>query len=362
MKNKRVTIFIGSLSGGGAERVACNLANYLSRRQYYIDVVTMSDTKASYGLNENVKEIALLSDKEKTNKIKDNLVRNERLKKYIKENQDVSCYIVMLPITIFMLARLRRMIPGKTIIAERCNPDSYSLLVKMMMRYAAKRCDLLVVQTKEIGNWYKDVKNKIIIPNAINKDVVMPERREVLKKIVAVGRLTKQKNYPMLIKGFYEFQKKHPEYILEIYGQGQEKEELERLVREYGISKKVKFLGYVSNVSERIADAKCFVMTSNYEGMPNALIEAMCMGLPCIATDCDGGGAKALILNDKNGVLIPKNDVDELVGKMNRIVEDDDFAKKIAENAKELKNQLSYDKIYAEWEKAIANNEGIKNG
>ena len=121
--------------------------------------------------------------------------------------------------------------------------------------------------------------------------------------------------------------------------------------REVGMSIN-NFKGYVENISKEIYNAKAFVMTSNFEGMPNALIEAMCIGLPCISTDCDGGGAKDLIDNNSNGILINKNNDIELVNAMEKIL-DDDFSNLISKNSKTLAKRLSYDKIYGEWEKYI---------
>lgn len=353
MSRKRIVFFIGGLSGGGAERVTCNLANYFLGRGYNVDVITMSDEPAGYCLDKSVQRIILLKKNERKNKICDNLLRNKRLKKYVKDNQDVSCYIVMLPITIFMLARLKKYTKSKVIMAERCNPGTYNLAVRMMMRHASKRCNGIVVQTKEIGDWYSGVRKKYIIPNAINEDVALPERTKNEKRIVAVGRLTKQKNYPMMIKAFSEFNKKRPDYILEIYGQGAEEKKIRKMIVKYGLDDKVRLKGYVKNVSEQIVNATCFVMTSDYEGMSNALIEAMCLGLPCIATDCNGGGARALIKNNENGILIEKENVGGLNKALDRIVENSDFADTLSKNALRLKNELNCDKIYSRWNETV---------
>ena len=119
----------------------------------------------------------------------------------------------MLPITIYLLVRLKKYIRGKVIISERNNPSTYKLYEKLIMKYASKRCDGLVVQTKVIGEWYSKNKNQIVIPNAVNKDISFSERKssDLKDKIVAVGRLDKQKNYPMLLEGFKIFSSKHPE-------------------------------------------------------------------------------------------------------------------------------------------------------
>ena len=344
----KITFFISSLTGGGAERVTSNLANYLVENNYDVTIITMSDVQDTYKKNKNIKRVYLINKNERKNKVKDFILRYKRLKKYVKNNQDVDCYIVMLPETIFMLSSLKKYISGKLIISERVNPKSYKFLKKIIMRYSAKKCDGLVVQTGEIGKWYKN-KNKIVIPNAINKNIIMKKSADSEKKIVAVGRLEKQKNYPMLIKAFNIFSKKYPDYILEIYGVGNEEKKLKQMVNEYKLQDKIIFKGYVNNISEHIYNSSIFVITSNFEGISNSLIEAMCIGLPCISTDCDGGGARELIKNNENGILIPKNDVLKLVQSMEKIIENPDFAKFISNNAKMLNNTLSYEKIYSKW-------------
>lgn len=346
---RRITLFIGSLSGGGAERVTCNLANYLNENGYKVDVITMSNAHDTYILNGGVNRFNLLDEKERAGKIYNLKIRKKRLKEYVIKNQDVSCYVVMLPITIFMLIRLKKLTGSKMIISERNNPSSYKLYEKIIMKYAAKKCDGLVVQTEEIGKWYKNIKNKVVIPNAINRDIIFPERSAVEKKIVSVSRLEKQKNIPMLIEGFARFHKKYSDYILEIYGKGSLEGELEELVKKHDLNDKIKFMGYVDNVAERIANATCFVLTSNHEGMPNALIEAMCIGVPCIATDCDGGGSREIIEDGKNGILIEKNDVDGLLESLEYVIGNGRVSDQLGKDAKKLKIKLSYECIYKKW-------------
>ena len=345
----RITLLIGSLSSGGAERVVCNLANYLYDKGFRVDVLTLTNKNDNYSLNKGINRVCLLDATDDSNKIVNLFRRWSRLKRYVRENSDIECYITMLPLTIFMLTSLRKRINGKIIVSDRNNPASYKHIYRFMVNYGVRRCDGLVVQTKEISEWYKNVNNKIVIPNAINKDINISKRSAIEHRVVAVGRLEKQKNYPMIIKAFNRFNVKHPDYLLEIYGVGSEEKKLKKLIGEEGLDNKVRFIGYVKDVSERISNAACFLMASNYEGMPNALIESMCIGIPCIATDCDGGGARELIINMENGILIKKDAIDEMALSMNKIVEDEAFCKKISKNARMLKKKLDPEIIYEKW-------------
>lgn len=345
----KITFVISSLSGGGAERVTCNLANYFFEKGYSVDVVTFSNKNDTYRLSNGIDRFCLLDEADRKGRIHNIRAIRKELKRYVMTHCDVSCYVVMLPISSFLLARLRRHINGRIIVSDRVDPASYGLMNRFFMNYAVKRCDGLVVQTKSISDWYKNVKNRVVIPNAINKDIVLPLHKKTEKKFVAVGRLSRQKNYQMLIRAFEMFSFKYPDYVLEIYGQGGLEQELKSLVKEKGLAGKVKFMGYVKNVSERISNATCFVMSSNYEGMSNALIEAMCIGLPCVVTDCDGGGARELIKNGENGLLVEKGSSEKMAEKMIEVVENDGLRNMMVVNAKKMRDELDSERIYGKW-------------
>jgi glycosyltransferase involved in cell wall biosynthesis len=191
----------------------------------------------------------------------------------------------------------------------------------------------------------------IVIPNAINEEFVRETFRGLRKKkIVSAGRLTSQKNFALLIEGFAKIANKHPDYKLVIYGDGPQKGKLQRLTKDLGISEKVEFPGYVNDFGDYIIDASLFVMSSNFEGMPNALMEAMALGLPCISTDCPSGGPKFLIKNGINGFLIPVGDVDKLANIIDLVLSDKKLSQKVGENAYSILEELSNEKIYQNWE------------
>ena len=104
---------------------------------------------------------------------------------------------------------------------------------------------------------------------------------------------------------------------------------------------------------ERLEKASMFVLSSDYEGMPNALMEAMASGLPCVSTDCGGGGARFLVQNGDNGILIPQKDEVALASAMEKILSDESLSAKLGENARKLQETLAPEKIYGEWERFI---------
>ncbi len=348
-KPPRIVIINNHLIGGGAERVVCNLANYLCKKGYNINVVSAVGKKGSYALDEKINKTYLMDGFFSKRKIKYLHEKYKRFKQYIRTHRDVSCYIVMMPLNAFMITRIRRLTSASIIISERNDPSSHNIRERLMMRYATKRCDGLVVQTSTISQWYKNVKKKIVIPNAINNDMVFSSRKKIEKKIVTVARLEKQKNYPLLISAFSIFNKKHPEYVLEIYGQGSQEKMIKELIKKHNLVDKVRLMGFVEDVHSHISNAECFVLSSDYEGMPNALIEAMCIGLPCISTDCDGGGAKELIKHRKNGLLVQKGGINEMATAMTEIIENKKLRENLSTEAKKLKHELDREIIYDKW-------------
>ncbi len=354
--NMNITIFIGSLYGGGAERVACNLANYLVKRGHNVELLTMAESVKHYPFNLNISNMILLKNIERHGFLRNLFIRLFRLKKYLLSHQ-VDCYVVMLPITTIILLCMRRLTNAIIIASERVDPSSYSVLKRFFLKKLAQRADRFIFQTDIIRQWYGGtVENKkaFVIPNAVNSDFIRPSflgKRS--KTIVSVGRLTNQKNFSLLIKSFAQVHKTYPEYDLVIYGEGPLKKDLIGLSINLNIDDKVFLPGQVENIAEKMESATMFVLSSDYEGMPNALMEAMALGLPCVATNCKGGGARFLIESGINGILIPANDENSLVLAMIKILEDNVLANNLGKNARMIINKFDSNVIYEKWEKCI---------
>lgn len=229
---------------------------------------------------------------------------------------------------------------------------------------AVQKADGIVFQTKNAAKFYcksnRHIKDYVIIPNAIRNKYQIKTVTKRRKVIVAVGRLTAQKNYELLISAFYEFQKKYGGYELEIYGEGKLESKLKKKTKKLKIDNKVHFKGFVKNVSDKIYDAEMYILASNYEGIPNSLIEAMSIGVPVISTNCDGGGAELLINNGVNGILIEKNNVEQMIKAMTYYIAYPEIAKKYSEAAKYSIRKFNPDVIYDRWEEYIKNYQGKK--
>ena len=200
-------------------------------------------------------------------------------------------------------------------------------------------------------------KRGVVIPNPIFVNGEVPnvpfEERE--KTVVSVGRLdNEQKRYDVMLQAFKFFSAEHPEYTLKLYGRGSDEEQIKVWVREAGIADKVQFMGLSTQPMQDIAKDGMFLITSDYEGISNALLEAMAVGLPCVSTDHTPGGARLLIKDHENGLLAPVEDAKGLANAMCTFADDPALAKKCGENAKAVLTRFAPDRIIDMWEKYIA--------
>ena len=349
----KITIFMSALSGGGAERVTCNLANHFVAFGHEVEILTMGEDVPAEPLANGVKHTPLLTKKERGNALVNNAKRILRLRKYMKK-KTVDAYVVMLPVTTALMLHFSRLTKAPIIVSERADPKVYSEKIQKSLSRLASRASGFVFQTDEVAEWYephlKGVASKVI-PNAINPVFLRPAYEgEREKTVVAAGRLTKQKNFELLIRSFAQIAPKFPEYRLVIYGKGGLLESLKALAVELGVGERVEFPGYVDNMAETLERASMFVLSSDYEGMPNALMEAMASGLPVVSTDCGGGGARFLVRDGENGLLVPKGDENALAEAMEKVLSDQALAKTLGDNARQLQEMLAPERIYGEWE------------
>lgn len=366
LKNKKIVFCIDSLAKGGAERVVSILANKLVQSND-VSIITILDKKVEYELNSNIKLIEL--GKGKRN-IKSRVVRKMKyvlssiniLKKMKNSFKDLNPDIIIsfLPITCFfsIIANNRKY---KMILSDRNDPkQEYSnLIYNFFMKKLYPRVDGCVFQTEDAKEYFNDIidfdkTEWNIIFNPVNSDFKNCKEVNVRKKkIVSVGRLTEQKNMELLINAFSKIYKEFPEYSLTIYGEGDKRIDLEERIKELQLTEKVFLPGITNNIKSEIYDASLFVMSSNYEGMPNALIEAMVLGLPVISTDCPCGGPRMLIENTKNGYLVNVGNEHELSETMKLILSEDELRENIGKEAKKIIDLVDIDVINREWQNFI---------
>ena len=355
----RVAFCLGGLEKGGAERVVCNLSNYLISQGIEVCILLTKLDSIQYSLDKKVEIIELDSRKYNTFAFRNFQIINKMRKELNSINPDIIISFLQEPtFRVLLLKKFNKKIKKMPLIVSLRNDplNSFNGLRGKLLLKLYPSSDGFVFQTKKVQDFfeYKIKSKSVVIPNPLDP-VFFCEKYEGKRenKIVSVGRLEEQKNYPLLLKAFSMFHKNNKNFHLHIYGDGTLKEKLKRIVSDYKLDNFVHFEGNVGNIKERIQNAKLFVISSNYEGLSNSLMEALALGLPCISTDSSGGGALSLIQNKKNGILVPVNDEIKLYEAMSRVVNDAKLSEKLANNAWSSMKKYSCDNINKKWLKYI---------
>lgn len=344
---KRHIFFIGTLCNGGAERVVSILAGHMAEQGMDVEILTYYDKPVSYALDARVKHTVVEKMTGTGNKLK-NLFA---IRKYFKANAQVVISFLA-PFNIMAIAaNLGNGVP--MIVADRNDPTKVpsNAVLRKLRDFLYRFATGVVVQTHKNKAYFSKAvqKKSVVIYNPIDlKDhagIAVDLKKE--KKIVTAGRLMPQKNQEMMIQAFANVLKHHPDYQLVIYGEGPSRETLETLCKKLQVTENVLLPGNVSDIHERIKDAEIFVLSSDYEGMPNALIEAMCLGLPCISTKVSG--ATDLIKDHENGLLTDLRNQEQLEAAMMELIEDKVLAVKLGNHATTLNEELKVTKIMQEW-------------
>lgn len=337
-----------NLANGGAERVTAVLAEALARSGDTVTLVYMKDDDTLYPVGENVSVCKLFSTGLRLHRIAGKIFRLRRL---MKKNPQAT-FVAMLPFeTIYtFLASLG--LPCRVVYSLRNDPRNMNTRYdRFIFRHIYPQADAIVFQTEDARAFFSECirKRGVIIPNPISDSLPERYRGERRKEIVTVGRLTAQKNIPMLLEAFRIVREKHADWCLNIYGQGEQKGKLEELCEKLGIAECVKLCGFTADAIARINASGVFVMASDYEGISNAMLEALATGVPCVCTDCPIGGARMMIRDHENGILVSVGDVDALARALLEIIENPALAERLSKRAVEIREKLSADAIARKW-------------
>ncbi|QTE71026.1 glycosyltransferase family 4 protein [Clostridiales bacterium FE2011] len=347
---KRLLIIMGSLNRGGAERVISLIANDFVSRGWEVWIGLLIYNSVEYKLHEEIHIIDLTGGKGSRVKKGPAWLKDIRqLTKKIRPDEILSFAARMNVLTQIACIGLNSSIT----VSERNDPymDGRNKILDFLTFFLYPKAKNVVFQTQRAASYFQRIslKNSIVIPNPISVTTYATQMKS--GKIVAVGRLEPQKNHEMLIKAFSHIVDSFPQATLTIYGRGYLEEELKKLVKELNMDGKVLFPGNIENIHEMIADANVFVLSSNYEGLSNALLEAMMMGLPCISTDC--AGADEYINNNENGILIKVGDEQGLLNEMKRILNNPEDAARMGKQAHNTSKSFEKDVILERWYKTI---------
>lgn len=343
----RLLFVNGSLSGGGSERVMTVLANKMAQQGYDVSMILFFDSPNVYKVDTNIKIISLQNNEESYLK---RITRITKLRKLIKNSYADVVISFMTTLNIYtILASFG--LNKKIIVSERADPKRRKMHNRLAERLLYMLTNNVVFQTEYAKKCYfKSIQKKgVVISNPIDISLLTQYDGERDHRIVSIGRLTEQKNFTLLINAFSKFNETEKDYELCIFGEGPLRNKLERQINDLGISDKVTLKGHVNNLPELICNAAMYVNSSDYEGISNAMLESMAMGLPTICTDCPVGGARMVIENGINGLLVPVNNSEALTSAMLEIVNNDTFANILSQKAKDIRSKYSIDKIVEQW-------------
>lgn len=359
--NMRILFTIGTMGGGGAERNVSLLANALIEKGYEVGIMGIWGDELAYQLSPLITYIPI--EPNASNKLIRFAKQLFRIRPYIKKyNPDVILsFLADVNACVLLCTRFMKC---KVVVSERNDPNidptikAFRILRKIMYHYA----DAFVFQTMDAKEYFnKTIRNKVsyIIPNPVRKDLPVHIDKET--GIIATAcRLTKQKNIPLLIDAYKMVLKQHPEYVLYIYGEGELKDELSLYVSQQNLNENVFLKGFVQDVCERINEADIFALSSDYEGMSNSMLEALGMGMPCVITDCPIGGARMLIKNMENGVLVPTGDKEALANALLLLINDEEKREELGRAALQIRRDNSIEQIVEKWTDLICQiGEGI---
>lgn len=342
----KVMFVIPSMAGGGAERVISVLSNAFIKKGIETKIMMTAGNACAYALDP---EVELLQAGEVTSgSIFKRVTRIVKMRQICKANRD-AVLVAFEPDAAFFAGIAKAGLSMKMIASERNDPRSFGS--SKVRKYAYRWADKMVFQTKDAMEYFnQDIQRKgSVIPNPISDTLPEPYEGKRKKTIVSVGRLEKQKNHKMLLKAFAEFIKKYSDYTLHLYGDGVLREELMELTAQLNMEENVVFEGFQRDVLSRIRDDGMYVLSSDYEGISNSLLEAMAVGMPVISTDCPCGGSAMCIQNGQNGILIPVGDEKALKNAMLQIAESEDKAQQLGKEAFKIRDRYSAEKIVEEW-------------
>lgn len=351
---KKVMFFCDKISYSGASKIIAWLANNISLPDTELSLITYLPVEDQREIKGSVKRIKLnVACGNKLSRAH-NII--SLLRKLVKKDNYDLC-ISFLPIE-SMYARLALFgLHTKLIVCERSDPYLEKSIFANMGRYLYRFADGAVFQTNEARDYFgKKLRDtSVVIPNpAFNVESRFIPYHMRSDSIAYSGRLyNKQKRLDVLIDAFFEVAKTNNHTNLYIYGDGPDMQSLKKLVCERKLDKRVFFMGNVKNILEEISKHKLLVLTSDYEGIPNVIIEALQCGVPVVSTDCSPGGARVLLNNAQNGYVVSRGDVKQLSERINEILSDTSKGETMAKEALEITKRFKEDVIISEWEKYI---------
>lgn len=367
---RRLALVIHALSGGGAERVLTNMANHWASQGFHVTLITLATAEADlYQTDSSVERVYLDVMRESRgawSAVYNNIRRATTLRRALSSARPhfVVSFTDQINVLTLMATFGMRL---RVIICDRVDPRHHPLgrAWSTLRRQFYRRCFSAVVQTESVKNWIQPLvgrKPVYIVPNAVSPDahgidsVAMPtDVAEIDRphRLLAMGRLSSQKGFDLLIEAFAKLADQHPNWNLEIYGEGPLRGPLEQHVARLKLGDRIHLPGWTDDRLAEFSRADVFVLSSRYEGFPNVLLDAMACGLPAVAFDCPSGPAE-IVRHTIDGLLVEPNSVDALADALHQIMADASCRRDYAVRAADVRQRFSPERFYSQWEAVFA--------
>lgn len=342
-----------TLGYGGAAKILTFLANKLVETEQ-ISILFYEQKEINRPLNDSINAVYIpLSG----SGMKTRLKRFFQLNKSIKHiKPDIIISFLSAPNFYATLIGIINRIP--VVISERGDPSLDMTSKAQLQRRFYNLASGAVFQTDGAKECYptKLQRKSAVIPNPVPNDSTIIHDASVSNHIISfVARFeNRQKRQDLMLQALFIIVKNYPDAILKFYGDGEDEAMIREMTNQLGLQKNVQFMGYTSKVKEVIDESEVFCLTSDYEGIPNTLIEAMSIGMPVVSTDCTPGGARLLIQNEENGLLVDRQNPNQIAKAICKVFEDEGLRIKIGKEAKRIRERFSESNIVEEWRRYIA--------
>ena len=344
----------------GTERTIANLANYFID-EYDIIIITNINGPIEYELDKRIKVIQIDKKDKRNESLPKKIISKTSKKRSIKlkeiiEAEKPNLIIATLPEpTIRMLSLKKDFKDIPIIVSIRNHPNSEfkSIIGKTIRNMYYKKAKVIVVQDVNYIKYLPSNLEVKTIPNYISDEFINNKKaRQIENRIITVASLEKQKNIPLLIKAFAKLSSTYNDYQLIIIGKGKEKKKILKLIKKKRLEERIILKDTSDNIKEQLLSATLFVLSSNYEGMPNVLLEAMSLGLPIITTNSTEA-LETFITNNQNGIIVNRKNVKKLAAKMELLLKNKRLRAKLGKEAKNITNYYNKNAILEKWEAVI---------
>ncbi|MEM8669555.1 MAG: glycosyltransferase family 4 protein [Planctomycetota bacterium] len=357
----KIACVIHSLDGGGAERVMAELASRLALAKHDVTLVTLDDGATSkHTLDDSVATVRLDVMGESqglVERIQNTRRRIQRLRSALAELQP-QVILSFCDRTNILTLMAAKPLAIPVVVSERSDPQQQKLGLfweRLRVQTYRRAAAVVALTSTSAQHLSRRLKRDVdVIPSAVDHPPFRSDRQVAAsnRRIVAIGRLEFEKGFDRLIEAFHPLAQAYPDWSLRILGEGLRRYQLESQIADGGLSDRISMPGWVRPIWDELGAATVFVLPSRYEGFPSALLEAMAMGVPSVAVDCESG-PRAIIDVPSQGLLVEDN-VAALHQGMQRLIEEESLRESLGQNGQDVVERFSWERMTEQYERLLS--------